>query len=212
MTDYCPYSRRLDAALGLAADAFRHRRRKCTTIPYLSHLLAVTAIVMEYGGDEEQCIAAVLHDLLEDVPGATAADLARDFGPEVARLVRAQSDATDARHKAPWLPRKQRYLAHLRTTDDRVRLVSAADKLHNVQSIRRDLDRIGDDLWARFTGRRIGTLWYHRAVVDALADGWTHPLLRVLEDETRSMFTQAGSDWPATPAMLLPRVEAELGA
>ena len=139
------YSERLDRALALAADAFRHQRRKRTDIPYLAHLLQVLVTVAEHGGDEDQLIAAVLHDYLEDVSGSSASDLDRRFGPRVARLVVGLSDTTTW-PKPPWGPRKQAYLSHLAHAPAELKLISAADKLHNARSIQHDLHVIGSEV------------------------------------------------------------------
>jgi GTP pyrophosphokinase len=176
------YDTRLGDALHLAAESFAHVERKGSGIPYLSHLLAVTTIVMEHGGTPDQCIAAVLHDYIEDIDGASPDELTARFGANVTQLVLALSDTTrdelDADgKKPPWEQRKQRYLAHLEHATPEVKLISAADKLHNASSIVRDRERIGDAIYERFTPTREQTLWYYRSVVDALGSGWDHALL-----------------------------------
>ncbi len=184
------YSERLDQALDLAAKAFRRVPRKGTKIPYLSHLLAVTVTVAEHGGDEDQLIAAVLHDYLEDIEGATAAGLEAQFGSRVARLVAGLSD-TDVRPKPAWLERKRKYLAHLHTAAHDLKLISAADKLHNARCIRRDLGVSGNAVWERFSATREQTLWYYREVVDALGDGWSSPVLDDLRAEVDALHAAA---------------------
>lgn len=176
------YDTRLADALHLAAESFAHVERKGSGIPYLSHLLAVTTIVMEHGGTPDQCIAAVLHDYIEDIDGATPDELTARFGANVTHLVLALSDTTREEldgtgKKPPWEQRKQRYLAHLEHASAEVKLISAADKLHNASSIVRDRERIGDAIYERFTPTREQTLWYYRSVVDALGTGWDHALL-----------------------------------
>jgi len=185
------YSRRLDDALALAADAFRSKARKGTRIPYLTHLLQVTVTVGENGGDEDQLCAAVLHDYLEDIDGATAAELAGRFGERVACLVAGLSD-TVVRPKPPWEERKRAYLAHLAAAPADLKLVSCADKLHNARCIRRDLAQCGDAVWTRFSAPREKTLWYYREVVEALAAGWDHPLVHELRTEVDALVRQAG--------------------
>lgn len=184
------YSPRLDEAVLFAMDAFRNRRRKATTIPYLTHLLQVMCLVAEHGGDEDQLVAAVLHDWLEDIPGAEAAVLEARWGPRVRRLVEALSDST-GEPKPPWEERKLRYLDHLRVQPAEVKLISAADKLHNCSCIRRDHADVGERVWDRFTAGKTGTLWYYRAVSDALAVDWAHPLHRRLADEVRLLHEEA---------------------
>ncbi|MEM9071922.1 MAG: HD domain-containing protein [Myxococcota bacterium] len=181
-TENPQYSERVDEALVLAASAFRTHIRKGSGVPYLTHLLQVMATVGEFGGDEDQLIAAILHDYLEDIEEASADDLEARFGARVRRLVEALSDSTVI-PKPPWRARKEHYLAHLRDAPADVKLISAADKLHNARSILRDLQTLGDALWERFTGRKEGTLWYYAEVVEALAHEWTHPLL----DELRGV-------------------------
>ena len=171
------YDGRMAEALALVAEAFATRRRKGSAIPYLSHLLAVTALVMEHGGDEEQAIAAILHDYLEDIPGASASELEQRFGRRVAWLVTSLSDATDATNKAPWRARKEAYLAHLRDAPADVKLVSAADKLHNAESVLRDHELVGMRIFERFSAPRESTLWYYREVHAALSHGFESPLL-----------------------------------
>lgn len=181
------YGPKVGDALKLAADAFAARARKGSGVPYLTHLLAVATIVMEHGGDEDQIAAAVLHDYLEDIPGARAEDVEERFGARVAAIVRALSDATDATHKAPWKPRKLRYLAHLRGEPAEVKLVSAADKLHNARSIVDDHRRLGDAVFDRFTASREETLWYYREVVRALSEGFEHELVGELWRAVRQL-------------------------
>ena len=157
------------AALSWAAALHAEQRRKASDAPYVGHLLAVTAIVLQYGGDERQAIAAVLHDAVEDQGGmATLAEIERRFGARVAQLVLACSDATAA-PKPPWRQRKEAHVAHIRAADDAVRLIVAADKLDNARSLLEDYRRLGEDLWRHFRGGREGTLWYYRAMLEALS-------------------------------------------
>lgn len=181
------YDERLGEALRFAADAFAHKERKGTGLPYMSHLLAVTTTVMENGGSPEQCMAAALHDYLEDIEGSSAGELEARFGPEVTRLVLALSDSTKPGHKEPWKERKLRYLAHLRHADERVKLVSAADKLHNAGSILKDQERMGDAIFERFTPTKDETLWYYREVLAALEHEWDHAILAELRRTIRRM-------------------------
>jgi (p)ppGpp synthase/HD superfamily hydrolase len=176
------YGRSLDEALAFVAEAFRTKTRKGTDIPYLTHLLAVMALVGEHGGSEEQMIAALLHDTLEDIEGITHDDLELRFGGPVADMVVALSDTTE--HPKPgWRTRKERYLARLTEEGPWVKLVSAADKLHNLQCLRRDLARHGETIWARFNAGREDQLWYYRRVLEALGHGWEDPLLDALRRE-----------------------------
>ena len=188
------YSERVDDALAFVAHAFRMKLRKGTGTPYLAHLLAVSALVAEHGGDEDQIVAALLHDTLEDIDGVTADDIERRFGARVAAFVVALSDTT-TRPKPPWEERKRRYLAHLRSEPAELKLISAADKLHNARSLVRDYLQVGDALWDRFTASKEQTLWYYEAVLGALVDGWEHPILGELELTVRELLDIAGGEF-----------------
>ena len=189
------YSTRLDAAVALATDAFRPILRKGSQTPYISHLFSVAALVMEHGGDEDQMIAALLHDYLEDIEGATVAELEAAFGPRVSRLVVALTDTME-HPKPPWRPRKEAHLAHLRGAPAEVKLVSAADKLHNATSILRDHRRIGADVYDHFSATKAETLWHYRSVVAALGTGWAHPILAELREVVRQLHTLEGEPDP----------------
>jgi len=157
-----------------AAQAHRDDLRKGTTIPYLSHLWSVAALVLEHGGDDRQVAAALLHDVVEDHGGTVRLDEVRaTFGSDVAALVEALSDSvtdtTGGAEKAPWRERKETYLRHLAMADGRVALVSACDKLHNARCIVADLRAIGPDLWERFScSDPADQLWYYESLVLAL--------------------------------------------
>ena len=171
-------SERFGDALRWAAELHGDQMRKGTTIPYVSHLLAVTALVLEHGADEDEAIAALLHDAVEDQGGAsTLAEIRRRFGDRVAEIVAAVSD-TDMVPKPPWRERKEGYLHHLAepTTTTSALLVAAADKLHNARSILADLEVQGDQLWSRFNAGPDDQLWYYRSLVDILSRRLPGPL------------------------------------
>ncbi len=157
---------RFEDALVYAARLHADQTRKQTHIPYISHLLGVTSLVIEHGGGEDEAIAALLHDAIEDQGGAaTRSAIAQRFGETIAEMVSQLSD-TDATPKPPWRARKEAYLAHLPHVSAAVRLVSAADKLHNLRSILADYRSLGDAVWRRFNGGKSGTLWYYRSLTE----------------------------------------------
>jgi len=159
-----PLSARFSDALTFACELHATQTRKGTDIPYIAHLLAVASIALEHGASEDEAIAAVLHDAVEDQGGrATGDQIRRRFGEPVAAIVHACSD-TDVEPKPPWRARKETYIAHLEHAPRSVLLVSASDKLHNARSILTDLRSHGDALWSRFSGGRDGTLWYYRTL------------------------------------------------
>ena len=173
-------------ALAYACQVHHGQRRKGTGIPYIAHILGVAALALEYGADEEEAIAALLHDAAEDGGGeATLAEIRARFGDVVGDIVLGCSDSLveDPEDKLPWQERKENYLAHLENASASVCLVSAADKLHNVRSIIRDYHEHGDAIWDRFQGRRDGTLWYYETVADTLIRRQRTQLTRDLQDE-----------------------------
>jgi (p)ppGpp synthase/HD superfamily hydrolase len=172
---------RFEEALVFATQKHSGQSRKQSTVPYVAHLLGVTSLVLEAGGDEDQAIAALLHDVVEDCGGAPMlAEVRQRFGDRVANIVDGCTD-TDQDPKPPWRARKEDYLRHLQQGGEDVRLVSVADKLHNVRSILADYRQLGEAVWERFTGRRDGTLWYYRALVDIYRQGPSNRLIDELE-------------------------------
>ena len=171
---------RFSEAVACATRLHAAQKRKLSGAPYVSHLLRVAGIALEHGADEDEAVAALLHDAVEDQGGAkTLEDIRRRFGPRVSEIVAACSD-TDQTPKPPWRDRKEAYLAHLRVASPSVRLVSAADKLDNVRSLAADYYTFGQSMWERFTGGRDGTLWYYRSVVEILKAAQTSPLVEEL--------------------------------
>jgi GTP pyrophosphokinase len=174
-------SPRFDDALVFATRLHAEQVRKDTAIPYVSHLLSVAALVLEHGGTEDEAIAALLHDAVEDQGGRPTLEAIRErFGPAVAAIVDGCTDS-ETTPKPPWRARKEAYLAHLAGASRSVRLVSASDKLHNARCILADYRSLGEALWTRFTGGREGTLWYYRALVEAFRGAGGAPPLPELE-------------------------------
>ncbi len=160
----------LSVAFDFANRLHSKQFRKGTGIPYISHLLAVAALVLEVGGDEDQVIASFLHDAAEDQGGLETLNLIRStFGDRVAYIVEECSDTLTS-PKPPWRKRKEAYLHHLRETPSFVRLVSLADKLHNAQSILRDIRINGISSLNKFNGRKSGTLWYYNQLVEVFQE------------------------------------------
>jgi GTP pyrophosphokinase len=156
--------------------------RKGTGTPYIAHLLAVTALVIENGGGEDEAIAALLHDAVEDQGGEKTRDeIRRRFGDNVVSIVDGCTD-TDQAPKPPWRERKEQYIARLRKeSSESARLVSLADKVHNARTIITDHSQTGAAVWRRFSGGKEGTLWYYRALVDVFGTFGSSTLLAQFE-------------------------------
>jgi len=160
--------RRLADAASFAVTIHARQTRKGSGVPYIAHLLGVASLVLDHGGDEEQAIAGLLHDAIEDAGIHQEAVITERFGPRVTGIVRACTDA-DTMPKPPWRARKEAYIAHLASATPDALLVSACDKLHNARAICTDLRTHGLAVYDRFTGGQDGTLWYYRALATAFS-------------------------------------------
>jgi (p)ppGpp synthase/HD superfamily hydrolase len=158
-------TQRFEKALVYATRLHAQQVRKANGVPYISHLLSVTALVLEDGGDEDEAIAALLHDAVEDQGGAaTRAEILKLFGERVVAIVDGCTEC-DTLPKPPWRERKERYLEQLRQGSPSVRRVALADKLHNARSVLKDYRQQGDAMWSAFTKGKEGTLWFYRSVL-----------------------------------------------
>jgi (p)ppGpp synthase/HD superfamily hydrolase len=183
---------RFERAFLFAAEKHAGQTRKTTTVPYIAHLMGVASLALEYGGDEDLAIAALLHDVVEDCGGAAVLkEVKRRFGSRVAKIVDGCTDSY-GEPKPPWRERKENYLRHLKSADAGTRLVSAADKLNNVRSILSDYREVGESIWERFKGGREGTLWYYRALLDEFQRGRMNRLLREFEIAVLELENDAG--------------------
>ncbi len=174
-------SQRFTAALTYATQLHANQVRKGSGVPYITHLLGVASIALEYGANEDEAIAALLHDAIEDQGGAaTREEIRRSFGDTVTAIVDGCTDA-ETIPKPPWRQRKEAYIAHIPVASPSVLLVSAADKLHNARSILKDYRILGEVVWKHFKGGKEGTLWYYRALVEAFRQTESTPLIEELE-------------------------------
>ena len=188
-----PLSTRFDHALLFAAQVHRHQDRKKSGIPYLSHLMGVAAIVLDYGGDEDMGIAALLHDAAEDHGGRAMLHVIEQmFGTRVAKIVDGCTDSygDEGKAKPNWYPRKLRYLRRVRNEDAETRFVSAADKLYNARAILRDVRQYGDPVFERFSAPKVKTLWYYRSLVREFRRAGVTLNLKPLLDELDRVVTE----------------------
>ena len=198
MEPYTPFlTRRFDLALQCASGLHHKQPRKGTHIPYIAHLMSVAALVLEVGGNEDQAIAALLHDAVEDQGGLPTLDvIRRPFGDRVADTVLecSDSDSPDPNKKVPWHERKQAYLERLRTASSDALLISAADKVHNARDILACYREIGDEVWSRFNKQasKEDQLQYYRALVTQFRSaGAPHGLVDELDRVVTELETLA---------------------
>ena len=175
---------RFELALLWAHSLHASQRRKASEVPYVSHLLGVCDLVLQHDGTEDQAIAALLHDSMED-QGVTHQEIERRFGPGVADLVEACTDATVI-PKPPWQERKEAFLVRLESAEPDAMLVVACDKLHNLRATLTDFRRMGPQVWERFKVGRDSQIWYYRAFLDCT--GSHGP--RAIYDEIRRTLAQ----------------------
>ena len=164
-------SARLTDGLAFALEAHDGQMRKGTEVPYISHPLGVASLVMEAGGSEDEVIAALLHDAVEDGGVELVEPIRERFGEAVLDIVLACSDAVVPKgaDKPDWWSRKRAYIDRVPQESAGAVLVTTADKLHNARAIATDLREMGVSVFDRFTGGRDGALWYQRAITEALA-------------------------------------------
>ncbi len=189
-----PLTERFQAALVHAAELHAQQQRKTTGAPYVAHLLGVASLVLEHGGDEDQAIAALLHDAVEDQGGRdTLGEIQISFGRRVAELVEGCSEIWQP-PKPPWKERKDAFLARLADASPEAKLIVAADKLHNVRSLLADHVVLGSAIWEHFHGGREGTVWYHRAVLKLVQDHIPRPLAGMLASAIEDLAQIAAED------------------
>jgi GTP pyrophosphokinase len=179
-------------AVRYAADAHAGQLRKGTNVPYFGHLMGVASIVLDAGGDEDEAIAALLHDAAEDAGGRERLDDIRArFGDRVARIVEACTDSWTT-PKLPWIERKRAYVEHARTLPPDALRVSAADKVHNTYAILRDVRVHGDTVWTRFNAPAADVLWYYESLVTAYREAGGGPLVEELARIVRGIEREIG--------------------
>ncbi len=180
-------AQRFEDALVFAAQLHARQTRKGSEVPYISHLLSVTGLALEHGADEDEAIAALLHDAVEDQGGKeTLREIGGRFGERVAQIVQECSD-TDTTPKPPWRARKEAYIAHLSHASASARLISCADKLHNARATLMDYRRFGEHVWGRFNAERDEILWYYRGVANALREFEISPITEELHRTVSEM-------------------------
>jgi (p)ppGpp synthase/HD superfamily hydrolase len=195
------FSPRLAQAFNLALEMHSRQLRKSTKTPFLAHLMAVASLVMEDGGNEDQSIAALLHDSVEDAGGKVALKrIQAAFGDRVASLVSEVSE-TDMDPKPPWKERKDLYLAHMEQDSLGALRIAAADKLHNLRSLVRDLHRLGPGILANFNASPQDQIWFFAACLEALSR--RHPECIHL-DEYQVLLQDLESMSPAPPSLPSP--------
>lgn len=182
---------RLKEAFALSLDLHKNQTRKGSEVPYISHLMAVAAIVMRFGGNEDEVIAALLHDAVEDQGGQPTLEMIElKFGQQVASIVAGCSD-TDQQPKPPWKERKEAYLEHLRKSDQSTTLVSAADKFHNAQDCLITYDEIGQSMWDMFKASKEQTKWYYQQLAEIYAiKAAEYPQINALLQQAIKMIQQ----------------------
>ena len=178
---------RFEDALLYAVHLHATQERKGSGVPYSAHLLGTASIALEYGADEEQAVAALLHDAVEDQGGPEQLETIRcKFGERVAGIVEGCTDSWQE-PKPAWRPRKKAYLQSLAQKDEDTLLVSCADKLYNARAILKDYRQVGEDLWGRFNAGKEGVLWYYRSLSEQYLKYFPGPLAEELNNTVNAI-------------------------
>lgn len=174
----------IERAIQVAIEAHQGQNRKGTHIPYITHPLAVGIILAKAGADDQVVAAGILHDTVEDTM-LSLADIEENFGRRIAGLVEGASEPDKS---LPWKERKEHTIAYLKTAPMDVRMLACADKLHNIRSIKRDHDALGDELWSRFNRGKADQEWYYRNLVESLGFNEGFKLLEQLRSGVDEVF------------------------
>ena len=160
-------SEKFSDALMYAFELHANQYRKTSQVPYYAHLMAVASLTLEYGGNEDEAIAALLHDAIEDQGGdATRQEIRRRFGDTVTAIV----DGCTETDITPWRERKESHISHIRNASASVKLVSAADKLHNILTLTKEFQSLGENVWSFFGAPKNDIFWYYRSIASAIGD------------------------------------------
>jgi (p)ppGpp synthase/HD superfamily hydrolase len=175
-------SQRFAQALTYAFHLHQYQFRKGSTVPYISHLISVAALVLEDGGDEDAAIAALLHDAIEDQGGnAIRNEVRQQFGDSILHIVEACTES-DETPKLTWKQRKLQAIAQIQHAEPAIQRVIIADKLHNLRCIWADWQRQGDRVWQRFNASPTDILWFYQTCVDTVGDRLDSPMVTELRN------------------------------
>jgi (p)ppGpp synthase/HD superfamily hydrolase len=185
-------SERFDEAVRYAREVHAGQTRKGTSTPYIAHLLGVASIVLDDGGNEDEAIAALLHDAAEDHGGRPRLeDIRSRFGDAVAKIVEDCTDSWDT-PKQPWAERKRAYAEHARALPQSSLRVSVADKVHNTYAILRDLRNAGDAVWDRFRASPDDVLAYYQSLIRSYREAGGGKLVDELDRIVRGIEREMG--------------------
>jgi (p)ppGpp synthase/HD superfamily hydrolase len=176
----------IEKALQVASKYHEGQYRKNTDIPYIIHPVAVGMMLLKNGYSEEIVAAGILHDTVEDT-SITLEDIKREFGENIAKLVEGSSEPDKS---LSWKERKEHTITFLKTASEDIRAVVCADKLHNIRSILRDYQLVGEEVWDRFNAGKEQQKWYYTNVVESLAAQSTFDLLTDLRNEVDRLFKE----------------------
>jgi (p)ppGpp synthase/HD superfamily hydrolase len=176
----------VEKALQIASKSHEGQYRKNTDIPYITHPVAVGMMLLNSGYREEIVAAGILHDTVEDTP-LTLEEIKREFGEKIAEIVEGSSEPDKS---LPWKDRKEHTIKYLKTAAEDIRAVVCADKLHNIRSIIRDYQQVGEEVWSRFNAGKEQQKWYYTNVVDSLGAHSSFELLTELQAEVNRLFRE----------------------
>jgi len=180
----------VEKALQLASKLHEGQYRKNTDIPYITHPVAVGMLLVKNGYSEEIVAAGILHDTVEDTP-ITLEEIKKEFGENIAEIVEGSSEPNKS---LSWKERKEHTIDFLKTASEDIHAVVCADKLHNIRSIIRDYEQVGEEVWGRFNAGKEQQKWYYKNIVESLGSQSTFDLLTELRNEVNKLFRETALD------------------
>ncbi len=176
-------------AAEFANEAHKHQKRKSTDLPYITHPLSVGLILSKFGAEEDEIIAGLLHDVIEDTE-YTYEDIKNEFGQKIADIVLQLSEEKEL----PWEERKKQHIDHLKEADISTKRVALADKLANLYSIKHELKEYGENLWNRFSRGKEQQKWYYTSMVEACGSGVEDEVIKKLYEEAQRVLKEIFTD------------------
>ena len=180
---------RILKAAEFANEAHKHQKRKSTDLPYITHPLSVGLMLSQFGAEEDEIIAGLLHDVIEDTE-YTYEDIKNEFGQKIADIVLQLSEEKEL----PWEERKKKHIEHLKKADISTKRVALADKLANLYSIKHELKEHGENLWNRFNRGKEQQKWYYTSMIEACGGGIEDEVIKKLYEEAQKVLKEIFTD------------------
>jgi len=172
----------VEKAARIATVAHSGQVRKSDGSPYIVHPYMCATILLQHNTQDEVVAAALVHDVLEDTE-ITEQELREVLGDRVVDIVTHVSEDKSKE----WEERKKGYVAMVREASQEVKLVSVADKVHNMQSVLFEYEKKGEDVWNVFSRGKEKKLWFDELCLAMFKETLEHPLVDEYEKLVEKM-------------------------